>query len=289
MVPSEPPRPEDLDPEARPIIDRISGIEWYHSIDLGHGVVTPGFVDHRDQVPHYGLPGSLEGLRCLDVATFDGFWAFELERRGADEVVTIDVARWADCDIPKVILDDVMGLGAERPTGAGFQIARDILGSKVRREICSVYDLSPERFGTFDLVFVSDLLLHLRDPQLALERMFSVCRGIVIVADVYSPDLERFGSACLSQFRGTMWSQVWWIPNSNTLRSMMGIAGFEPVEEVSRFDLTARSPDAIHKIVLRGHLPEHPSWKEQIPGNGSRPRLEGADGSGGNPSVRGTT
>src|ERR1700730_15846970 len=84
-LPSAPPSAEDFDREARRIIEKISDVDWYHSIDLGHGVVTPGVVDHRAQLPHYGLPDSMAGLRCLDVATWDGYWAFEMERRRAAE------------------------------------------------------------------------------------------------------------------------------------------------------------------------------------------------------------
>src|SRR5262245_18806240 len=57
---------------------QLTDIDWYHTIDLGNGVVTPGFLDHRAQVQLYGLPESLKGMRCLDAATCDGFWAFEM-------------------------------------------------------------------------------------------------------------------------------------------------------------------------------------------------------------------
>src|ERR1700737_5406805 len=43
-------RPEPMDAEGRVILEKIKDVEWYHSIDLGHAVITPGFVDHRDQV-----------------------------------------------------------------------------------------------------------------------------------------------------------------------------------------------------------------------------------------------
>jgi len=43
-------------------------------------------------------PTSLEGKTALDAGTGDGFFAFEMERRGAERVVAIDVARVADCD-----------------------------------------------------------------------------------------------------------------------------------------------------------------------------------------------
>jgi tRNA (mo5U34)-methyltransferase len=263
-IASEPPRPGAVDRAAREIADRIAPFEWYHTIDLPHGVSTPGFVDHRSQLPSYGLPDTLEGLRCLDVATYDGYWAFEMERRGAAEVVAVDVACWADCDIPKVILPDVRKLGADRPTGAAFVVAHDILESSVQRVICNVYELSPERLGEFDLVMLSDLLLHLRDPQLALESVFSVCRGMTVVADVFNPNLEAFGDICLSQFTAQIPSETWWAPNVNTLRQMLTVAGFEPIDEVSRFVLDAHSTDPIHKVVLHGRVPIRHSWKAAL-------------------------
>src|SRR3546814_5901121 len=73
-------------PSIRSQVDRLP---WYHTIDLGNGVVTPGEYDHRPAVRHVPLPDRLDGLRCLDVGTHDGFWAFEMERRGAAEVVEI--------------------------------------------------------------------------------------------------------------------------------------------------------------------------------------------------------
>lgn len=264
-LPMSPPRPEDLDPEARRIIELIAPIEWYHSIDLGHGVITPGFVDHRAQVAAYGLPESLSGKRCLDVATWDGFWAFEMERRGADEVVALDVGRWADCDLPRLLLDDLIKLGADRETGQGFKAAHQILGSKVRREICNVYDLSPERFGQFDFIFLSDLLLHLRDPQRALEHVLSVCREQLIVADVYNPMLEGYGDLCLTQFAPHLINESWWLPNTNTLKMMMTIAGFEPVEETARLVLNTKAWGDCHKVVLKGSVPKLHSWRARLP------------------------
>ena len=55
---------------------------WYHTLDLGSGVVTEGMFDLRPVVDRYGLPARMDGMRALDVGTWDGFWAFEMERRG---------------------------------------------------------------------------------------------------------------------------------------------------------------------------------------------------------------
>ena len=50
-------------------------------------------------VERFGLPASLAGKTALDVGTADGFWAFEMERRGAARVVAIDLPRLGDCDL----------------------------------------------------------------------------------------------------------------------------------------------------------------------------------------------
>ena len=256
-VPVAPPVPSDLDSEGRAIIEKIAGQEWYHSIDLGHGVITPGFVDHRDQLPYYALPASMEGMRVLDVATFDGFWAFEFERRGA-EVVAADIPAWTEVDVPRIMLPHAHAFGLDRATGTGFRLAHEILGSNVQRIECSVYDLDPAKIGTFDLVFISDLLVHLRDPQLAVERAYGVCHGEVLIADVYTPQLEGMGDMPLAMF--TAPSETWWLPNVATLRTMMTTAGFESLAEISRFALEARAEDTIHKVVLRGGVTEQPEW-----------------------------
>src|ERR687891_571158 len=56
-------------------------LRWYHTIELPGGVVTRGFYDTRRAVGRVPLPESLADMRCLDIASSDGFWAFEMERR----------------------------------------------------------------------------------------------------------------------------------------------------------------------------------------------------------------
>src|SRR3712207_6187384 len=73
------------------LADEIAALDWYHTIEVAPGVETPGWHDCRPIVGEIPFPASLEGKRCLDVGSFDGFWAFEMERRGAAEVVAIDV------------------------------------------------------------------------------------------------------------------------------------------------------------------------------------------------------
>jgi len=167
-----------------PSREEVLGRQWYHTLELAPGLVTPGWFDTRKLVPELPFPVALKGKRCLDVATFDGFWAFEMERRGAGEIVAIDLLDAAALDWPANSSAAVMEtLGARKDAGAGFEIARLALGSAVRRMEMSVYDLDPSVVGQFDFVYVGSLLMHLRDPVLALERVRSVCRGTLLLVD----------------------------------------------------------------------------------------------------------
>jgi len=70
--------------------EAIAGLRWWHVMEVAPGVETPGSWDLRPTAELMPWPASLSGARCLDIGTMDGFWAFELERRGAAEVLAID-------------------------------------------------------------------------------------------------------------------------------------------------------------------------------------------------------
>src|SRR3954454_12343409 len=156
--------------------DRVAeNPHWYHTIELAPGVATPGVVDLRDLAPRV-LPASLAGLRALDVGTFDGFWAFELEKRGAEVVATdvprLDAAEWPPANRARL---EAAARELNVELGRGFRIASEALGSSVRRVEVSVYHLDTDAIGgPFDYAFIGALLLHLRDPVRALERVRDV-------------------------------------------------------------------------------------------------------------------
>ncbi len=215
---------------------RVRRLEpWYHTLDLGGGVVTDGMFDLRPFVDRYGLP-DVAGKRALDVGTFDGFWAFELERRGA-VVTSIDLDRIQQLDWPPRLRPAEDG-----PRGQTFQLAREALGSSVERIGCSVYDATPERLGgRFDLVFCGSVLIHLRDPMLALERMAGLCSGQLILAEEHSRRLAPFRFVRGAEFRGDSPWSTWWIPTASTWLRMVRTAGFDDVREHGRFNMRFRS------------------------------------------------
>lgn len=212
------------------LAERIAEHDWYHALELAPGVVTPGWFDLR------GLPerlpfGDLRGLRCLDVGTFDGFWAFHMERAGAAEVVAVDVLDPRRWDWPAGSEEAVVAaIGERKARGAGFALAAEALGSSVRRIEGSVYDLDPEELGRFDLVYIGSLLLHLRDPVRALEAVAGVCRGRVLSLDAFDPWLTlthpRSPVARLDGLGRPWWNE----PNLAHLRRSFLSAGLEVVE-----------------------------------------------------------
>ncbi|MDQ6910196.1 MAG: class I SAM-dependent methyltransferase [Actinomycetota bacterium] len=224
-------RPPDSSPGgesgagAPTLADRVSSLWWYHTIELPEGVVTPGSYDHRRLVPHYGIPEDLTGKRVLDVATLDGFWAFEFERRGA-EVVGVDVARIQDHDLPVPIREAMIREGIDRATGEGFELAHQALGSRVKRVEASVYDLDPTRVGKFDLVHLADLLLHLENPLAALRKVRGVTRESALIVDCFDPTID----SGLSQYLGGWSAVTWWRPSLETLAQMIIDSGFSEVK-----------------------------------------------------------
>ncbi|UCE59444.1 MAG: methyltransferase domain-containing protein [Phycisphaerales bacterium] len=227
--------PEDASPEKKALLERVKSTGWYHSIDLGNSAVTPGAFDHRHVLHKYALPERMDGLRVLDVATFDGFWAFEFERRGAGEVVALDLERFGDIDLPPKVRAKMSSEALAEAIGKGFAIARDVLGSKVRREVLSVYDLSPERLGKFDVVHSGDLLLHLMNPMKALQNICSVTEKYALISDYYHADLDRMDSECVMQYMGGHTDCVWWKASLSALQQMILDAGFERIELLSKF------------------------------------------------------
>ena len=232
------------------ILETIQSITWYHTFDFGNGLKAEGFFDHTPILERYRLPDNLTNKRVLDVATFDGFWAFEFEKRGAKEVCALDLAKRSDLDLPPERLNRATPKELNAKFGEGFKVAKRLLNSNVKRLTCNVYDLSPDLFGTFDIVHSGDFLLHLKNPVSALQNMARVCTEYAIISDVYSPDLDCFGNHSLLEYRGGHEDITWWNISFTALENMIKDAGFRRVETIAKFQYGPRnsSGDVCHVV-----------------------------------------
>jgi tRNA (mo5U34)-methyltransferase len=202
---------------------RVAGVRWWHRIDLGDGVVTPGLDDSPTKLAMLQMPRDLTGKSVLDVGAWDGFFSFEAERRGARQVVATDSFCW-----------NGPGWGNKD----GFELARLALGSRVTDREIEVLDISPATVGTFDVVLFLGVLYHMRHPLLALERVAAVTNELLILethVEVFEHDERVMLFYPRTELNGDPTN--WWGPTPSALEAMLHDVGFGKVEIVGR-DLT---------------------------------------------------
>lgn len=195
---------------------QIAGRSWFHTIDLGEGLRTPGYDDTARKVGTIGLPTDLTGKTVLDVGAYDGYFAFECERRGAQRVMAVDRWCWEWPD------SDARG---------NFELLRDALGSGVEDRVVDVEHLSPETVdGRYDVVLFLGVLYHAPDPLGYLQNVRSVTGGVAIIEtvvdllDVGVPAAAYYPAASLNGDASNHWG-----PNLEALVGMVTDAGFASV------------------------------------------------------------
>jgi tRNA (mo5U34)-methyltransferase len=202
--------------------EQLTKILWFHQINLGSGVITPGLDDSAGKLQRIQIPENLDGMSVLDIGAWNGFFSFEAERRGASRVLATDSFVWRS-EVLK---------GKE-----GFSLAREVLNSKVEDMEIDVMELSPEKIGSWDLVLCLGVLYHLRHPLLALERVFSVTGKQLILETVV--ELFSENKPAMVFYPGTELANDptnWWGPNPAAVIAMLKDVGFSKVELASLED-----------------------------------------------------
>jgi tRNA (mo5U34)-methyltransferase len=205
---------------------RLSKQGWWHSFELSDGTLVEGVNSldaQKARIAQFPIPADLTGKRALDIGAWDGWFTFELERRGA-EVVAID--RW---DNPR------------------FHEMRAALGSRAEYRQMNVYDLDPAKLGRFDVVLFLGVLYHLKHPLLALERVCSVTDDFAAVesfalTDRFLPGIQVEDHSLLRYFeRDELGGQFdnWFAPTPRCLVEMCRTAGFARAELASVHDYGA--------------------------------------------------
>jgi SAM-dependent methyltransferase len=220
--------PIDVDPDiARAAVEAVPF--WFHTFALNRaaGIYTPGAArDHRYRVP--ALPGDFSRQRVLDVGTFDGFYAFLAEHRGAERVVAIDSEQYRQWVKSRWSIE-LMG-------GEGFRTIQRLIGSGVEYRRMDAFEL--DRLGqSFDLVFCFGILHRVENPLglLRLLRAHTAAGGTVLVETYGIRAAYRNGPAIRVSAPGEVYAGddfVYWGFGDSGLERLALIAGFADVEQL---------------------------------------------------------
>ena len=216
----------ETDPEtAAAVLDRVP--LWFHTFSLNrsrelytHGVAR----DHRYRLP--ALPEDFGGMSVLDIGTFDGFYAFLAEARGAGRVVAVDNEQYREWVGSR--------WGVELQGGEGFAAIRELLGSEVDYQRIDAFDLD-ELGDTFDFILCFGILHRVENPLglLKVIRRRLAAGGRVLLETHGAPDRAFDSAAVYIPSPGEVYAHddfVYWGFTPAGLDAMARHAGFEGFE-----------------------------------------------------------
>jgi tRNA (mo5U34)-methyltransferase len=204
----------DLTPQAASAFIRKAKFYWHQRFELAPGIYTPGSNDIGFLLDAACLPDNIDGASVLDIGATNGGLAFELERRGAGRVVTVDIysGDWF-----------------------GFEQLKALLNSNVEYMCGSIYELPAKLNEQFDIVVFCGVLYHLRHPLLALDMIRTLTRGRALIETaVCDRDLVETASRSLVHYHrlddlnddGSNWFE----PSVAALTDWCRSCGLEPIK-----------------------------------------------------------
>ncbi len=205
---------------------------WFHTFALAPGIYTPGLArDHRYRPQVLG-GDRFRGRSVLDIGSFDGFYAFLAEARGASRVVAVDNEQYVDW---------IRGrFGVELEPAAGFDTIHELLDSRVdyrQLDALAVGELG-ERF---DVVLCFGMLHRVGDPVAILSALAGVLEpGGEIVLETYGSTLADDTPAIEVHGSGDVYAGddfVYWGFPPEGLRRLARLAGLDSVEIVDQVEI----------------------------------------------------
>jgi tRNA (mo5U34)-methyltransferase len=227
--------------------ERIREHPWFHTIDLGDGLVTNG-----DNPPSELIDGAIPdvaGKSVLDIGAWDGKYSFGAERAGASRVVALDHYVWKldvgardayyiECEYAGLLPDPAMIdrgflLDDVLPGKKGFDMAHEYLDSKVEAVVDDFATMDLETLGAFDVVFYFGVLYHMVDPVGALRRVRRVTEEVAVI-ETAAIEVPGYSEENLVMFFSGRELHAdygnWFAPTGPALAGMCRSAGFRHVE-----------------------------------------------------------
>ena len=248
--------------------------EWFHSIELGPNLVTPGRKSPEvlnRELSSLKLP-DLHGKSVLDVGAYDGFFSFAAERLGASRVVALDHYVWS-VDMTAYMADwrasKQTGTTLPQPSESRhfrpqelpgrkpFDLARRLRESQVEPVVGDFMSMDLAPLGQFDVVFFLGVLYHLEEPLAAARRLRSlVAPGGLAVIETEAMEVAGLGDRAYCEFFPGQElnndASNWWSPNAKALEGLFRAAGFR---EATVFNRATPSLSSSIKGWIAGELP----------------------------------
>ncbi len=205
-------RNEETTEGVRRLREELAHLGWYHSIELPDGRVIPGIQtieQLRERIARYPIPQDLTGKRVLDIGAWDGWFSFEMERRGAS-VVALDSIRLET-----------------------FFEAKRMLNSKVEYVVADICRVNPRDLGYFDIVLFFGVLYHLKHPLLALEKVCELTTDLACIESLVIDDPPSNAVPIMEFYEGAELAgqfDNWVGPNTSCLLAFCRTAGFVRLE-----------------------------------------------------------
>ena len=146
---------------------------WLHSIELPDGSVTPGRHSLDEQwrrIAQFPIPDDLTGKRVLDVGAGDGWFSFEMERRGA-RVVAVELP------------------------GTKISEAKKLLRSRVEVRLADIAHLTSHELGTFHIILCFDASRYQPQQAVFLENICGMARDMVCLETPVSDETPHLAAA----------------------------------------------------------------------------------------------
>lgn len=195
---------------------QVANHTWFHSIDLGQGVVTPGSKSTSvlaKEAAAFFDSVALGGRSLLDVGAWNGFFSFEAKRRGATVLAT-DSMSWNS--------PSVKGLET-------FRLCRSQLGLDVPDRTVDVDDL-PSAVEPHDVVLFAGVLYHRIDAVRSIASVAAVTRHLLILET--HQDAAKIEQPAMIYYPGSELNNDetnWWGPNTRCVDGLLREHGFEVV------------------------------------------------------------
>lgn len=195
----------------------------------------------------YGLPASIEGKSFIDVGCWEGVNCAEATRRGAGQVVGVDLCT---TDALKANVDEF-----------GFEFVQlDILSEKWLE------------LDTFDIVLCGGVLYHVENVISFLFRLRRItAEALYLETKIFDIDDHRPLMLFKPSDERTGNPSNWWFPNENGLMDMLTACGFANLEK------TWENPSGGggHRVCVKGEPVRQRNYERVLPRKANKMPLAG--------------